>query len=320
MSKADIIKDALRRFPSWPHMTLAKYILANYGNQFDGSLELVRSRIRYYTGNHGQGNRNKVGQLVPRTVVMPKTWRTARERYSLNAGKWLVLGDIHIPFHEPRALDAALEYGKKHGVTGILLNGDAQDCAAISYWPSTMKRDFDKEVEAFIDFLDILKREFPKQEIVYKPGNHEYRLPRLFAQMAPELLGAPLQAMDSVLGLEARGIKLLEYKQIVMAGKLPILHGDEIRGTTRAVNPARGLFLKTKSYALCHHFHTTSEHTSTNIQGTYLTCWSCGCLSDLHPDYSIEGNDWNHGFAVIEHDGRDFEVFNKRILKNGTVV
>ncbi len=107
---------------------------------------------------------------------MPETWRQNRVPYKLPAGKWLILSDLHIPFHEPLPIESALQYGKDNKVTGILLNGDAQDCAAVSFWPSVTKRNFDREVELFVDFLDLLKREFPKAQIVYKPGNHEYRL------------------------------------------------------------------------------------------------------------------------------------------------
>ena len=47
-------------------------------------------------------------------------------------------------------------------------------------------------------------------------------------------------------------------ESVVMAGKLPILHGHEINHIDRAVNPARGLFLKAKSWAACSHCHSTS--------------------------------------------------------------
>jgi hypothetical protein len=251
---------------------------------------------------------------------LPPTWRKTRTTYKLPVGLWLVAADVHIPFHEPKPIEAAVKFGQAEKVTGILFNGDLQDCASISYWPTGRKRDFDKEVEMFIDFLDFIDHEFPGTLKVYKPGNHEYRLPRYYQAKAPEMIGLPLQAVDDVLGLEYRGIEFLDYHQIVMAGKLPIIHGHEMRIST-PVNPARGLFLKTKTWALCSHFHRESTHTSTNLQGTLLTTWSTGCLCDLSPDYNPYGNDWCHGFALInvEKNG-GFEVRSLRILPNGKVV
>jgi hypothetical protein len=320
--KQQIVIEAIQRFPQLPSRTIARYILFNHGDLFDNNLEKIRCSVRSRLGTHGDKNRQNVTNIIPRLapVVMPQTWRKPREPFILNPGLWLCLFDVHIPFHEPKALEAALAYGKKHKVTGIILGGDAQDCAAISFWQSSRKRDFDKEVELFIDFLDLLDQEFPKAEKVYKPGNHEYRLPRYYQIKAPELIGLPLAAMDTILGLEHRGIEFLDYKQIIMAGKLPILHGDELPMIARSVNPARGLFLRTKSWSMCGHCHTTSQHNAKNIQGVQLTTWSVGCLCDLQPDYNVYGNDWNWGFAIVnvEKDG-SFEVDNRRILPSGKV-
>ena len=147
------------------------------------------------------------------------------------------------------------------------MNGDIMDCAAVSYWP-TASRDFNSEIDMMVDFLDWLKQAFPGKPIVYKPGNHEYRLPRYFVSKAPELADTLVAAdvFERVLGLAEREITFLDYHQTVMAGLLPVLHGHEVGAITRAVNPARGLFLRAKSYAMCAHCHTTSEHTSTNIK------------------------------------------------------
>ena len=321
MTKLEIIKDAVRRFEHLPTRTIARYILHNYGPMFDGNLDKIRGALRYHLGASGDGNRKKLKERIPHSPQpLPATWRKTRTNHKLNPGLYLVLNDVHVPFHEPKAIEAAVKFGQEEGITGILLNGDAQDCAAVSYWPTSRKRDFDKEVELFIDFLDFLDDAFPGIPMIYKPGNHEYRLPRYYQSKAPEMIGMPLQAMDVVLGFEYRNIEFLDYHQIVMAGKLPVLHGHEFSAISRAVNPARGLFLRTKSWAACGHCHTTSEHTSKSIQGTLLTCWSFGCLCDLSPDYNPYG-DWNWGVALInvEKNG-DFEVVNKRILPNGKVV
>ena len=320
--KISIIQDAIRRFEHLPSRTIARYILHNYGPLFDGNLELIRSKIRYQLGKNGVNSRENNKKILPHDPQpLPPTWRKTRTTYKLPVGLWLIMSDVHIPFHEPKPIEAAVKFGQAENVTGILFNGDLQDCASISYWPSGRKRDFDKEVELFIDFLDFIDHEFPGTLKVYKPGNHEYRLPRYYQAKAPEMIGLPLQAVDDVLGLEYRGIEFLDYHQIVMAGKLPIIHGHELQAISRAVNPARGLFLRTKSWAACSHCHTTSEHTSKNIQGQLLTTWSFGALCDLSPDYNPFGNDWNWGIALVnvEKNG-DFEVVNKRILGSGKIV
>lgn len=318
MIQSDIVKQAIKRFPNLPVRTIARYILLQSGEYFDGNYERIRDQVRYYLGKRGEGSRKANGERksIP---TMPLTWRNKRAPYHLSPGLWLLLFDVHVPFHEPKAVEAAIKYGQDQGVNGVLFPGDLQDCASVSFWASARKRDFDKELEIFIDFLDFIEHEFPDQEKVWLPGNHEYRLPRYYQSKAPELIGVPLQAFDTVLALEQRKIERLEYNQIVMAGKLPILHGHEFRIST-AVNPARGLFLKTKSWAMCGHCHTTSEHTDKNIQGTILTTWSVGCVCDLSPDYAPYGN-WNWGFALVDVEKNgNFTVENHRILPSGAVV
>ena len=50
------------------------------------------------------------------------------------------------------------------------------------------------------------------------------------------------------------------------------------------------------------------------LDGSIITTWSTGCLSDLHPAYA-PFNSYNHGFANVELTGSDFAVTNHRIHK-----
>ena len=321
--KNEIVRNAVRRFFHLPSLTIAKHVLATHGPLFDNDLEKIRSLVRRVVGKAGNTKRKNTSDksLFRDTITkMPKTWREVRTPHYLPPGLWLVLSDIHIPFHEPDAVEAAVQAGLAEKVDGIFLNGDIQDCAAVSYWPQR-KRDMNGEIELVIDFFDWLRNQFPKQKIVYKPGNHEYRLPRYYMSRAPDLVDTPYMAMESVLGFGERDIEFLDYFQLVYAGRLPIIHGHEVNGISSAVNAARGLFLKTKTFSACSHCHSTSEHPTRTIEGKLLTTWSFGCLCDLNPEYSVFGNNWNHGFALIniEKDGF-FEVMNRRILPNGKVV
>jgi hypothetical protein len=50
------------------------------------------------------------------------------------------------------------------------------------------------------------------------------------------------------------------------------------------------------------------------MNGDITTTWSLGCLCELHPAY-LPINKWNHGFAIVDVDGNNFHVRNKRIHK-----
>lgn len=320
--RTEIVRDVVLKLNHLPTRSIARYLMSIHAGLFDNNLDVARSAVRYARGENGADSREHNPNLVEanKSFAMPETWRTVTEPYLLPPAKWLLINDLHIPFHEKIVIEKAIQYGKKRKVTGIFINGDLQDCQSVSFWPSVIRKDFMKEVMIVNDFFDYLQQEFPGVPIVYKPGNHEYRLPRYYAAKLPDMIGSPVLAMETILDFDGRGIEFLDYFQIVMAGKLPILHGHEVRIST-AVNPARGLFLKAKSWALCGHSHRTSEHTGTNINDDYLTTWSVGCCCDLHPEYNPIGNDWNWGLAIVENkENGDFEVENKRVLPSFKVV
>jgi hypothetical protein len=99
------------------------------------------------------------------------------------------------------------------------------------------------------------------------------------------------------------------------AGGLNIIHGHEFSsGFFSPVNIARGLFLRGKVSAMQGHNHSSSEHTESDMNGKITTTWSLGCLCELHPAY-LPLNKWNLGFAVVDIDGENFDVRNKRIYK-----
>jgi len=293
----------------------------NYGPMFDGDIEKIRSSIRYYTGSGGDKNRKarKIGPEVE--AKLPQSWIKKRYPYRLEPGFYLLLADTHVPYHSKPAIEAAIKYGHDRCVDGVVLLGDVQDCASVGFWETGEKRDFDKELESTLDFLDFIKNEFSGKKLVYKRGNHELRLDRYYQVHAPEITGIPLDAMDDAYGLDYRGYDVVDDKQMILAGKLPVFHGHEFGRLTVTVNPARGLFMKAKSWALCAHCHRTSEHPARNIMGVYLTTWSVGCLCDLSPDYNPFGNDWNWGCALldVEKNG-NFTVENRRILPSYQVV
>lgn len=48
----------------------------------------------------------------------------------------------------------------------------------------------------------------------------------------------------------------------------------------------------------------SASHTENPWEGDPITCWSTGCLCDLHPAY-MPNNKWQLGFAYSEITGED---------------
>jgi len=235
------------------------------------------------------------------------------------SAKVLILADAHIPYHNVEALEVAIKEGKRRGVNVVLLNGDFADCYSQSaHENDPKKRDTLEEVSKTKQGLEYIQAQFPKARIVYKMGNHELWWDRYLWRKAPELCGLPTTTFEAQVRPEKSRIEFVDHLRAIKIGSLLVLHGHEYRfAISNPVNPARGLFLRTKTTSLCSHFHQRSEHSERDGNGKLITTWSTGCLCDLSPDYASRNN-WSHGFAVVDLFDGEFDVHNLKIL-NGKV-
>lgn len=236
-----------------------------------------------------------------------------------SAGTWLVLGDVHLPYHDPSTVEAAVAEARRRKAVGVLLNGDILDSHEIS----THDRDpsaprYRAEIECCRQFLAWLRARLPRADILYKEGNHDARLRRYIATRAEALFDLPGVSVPELVGLADIGGHWIADKRTVKLGKLHVLHGHEFRGGG-GVNPARWLFLRAVATSLCGHFHRTSEHHERTLAGKTFGVWSVGCACYLSPGYD-PNNKWNHGYGIVDvaSDGT-FHVDNRRLF-NGAVL
>ena len=320
-------RKVLERFPNGKSKTLAKILYEENKPLFTG-VEHARNIIRYHRGAKGEKDRkvlaDRTFQREPQKSGDPfgkipegKTHFDKWGAFQIKGPhRALVLSDIHIPYHSRAALVAALDYGRTRDSDLILLNGDVVDFFSVSAWQKDpRKRDLAGEVKIAREFLAALRGAFPKARIVYKLGNHEERWERYLEVKAPELLGVEDFTIDRVLRLSEIGAEVVRYKRPIMLGDLPVIHGHEYNfAISNPVNPARGFFLRAQTHCLGGHLHQTSQHSASNLNGKVISCWSTGCLADLHPDYRPLNNT-NHGFAHVEVDTSEaFRVDNLRII------
>ncbi len=327
--KGEIVLGYLEKYPVLPSRTLARMLYDNHPVLFSGT-EDARTSVRYYRGRNGGPARDR---LVDKRFLLPEP--TERNPFSLPPSsmieytdyhipseleRGMIFGDIHIPYHDKKAVETVLYYGKEFKPDFILLNGDLFDHYQISeFHKDPTKDDIKKEVELGRQFLTALRVQFPDAMIIWKKGNHDDRFKTYIQHNAPQIWGLDGFTAEGALDIFHLGIHVVEDKRRIRSGKLFIVHGHEFwRSINNPVNPARGLFLKAKWVSMCSHFHQTSQHTEPNIKDEMITCWSTGCLCQLHPEYSPINN-WNHGFATqVKTPSGSFKVDNYRIL-NGDI-
>ena len=319
MSKVNIVREYREKY-GWdmPTLKLARIIFKDNPLSFS-SVEHVRTSLRSIENKVGKKNKiiiTKEMQERPRNPYnLPESDEAIYEPYDLKAKRLLVLSDIHIPYHNIESLTCAFDFAKGEKPDAILLNGDTLDFFGLSRFSKDQKaRSFAHELKTFKEFMDILKKTF-NAKIYFKIGNHEERYFHFLWMKAHEIVGVDEFELENIIKSRAEGIEIIKDKRIIKAGDLNIIHGHEFGGSVFSpVNIARGLFLRGKVSAMQGHNHQTSEHTESDMNGNITTTWSVGCLCELNPSY-LPINRWNRGFSIVDIDGQNFDVRNKRIHK-----
>lgn len=317
--------EALKMFPTKPTKTIAKYLFETYPNTYT-NVEHARNVLRYYRGENGERDRkavekagtriNQQKENIVERLNRPVGIRTYNQPINLYSYKKIgIISDVHAPYHDEEALYKALEFLKKEGIDCLYINGDFIDFADIS------RHEKDKETRDIVDEIKVAKlilsdirKMFPMISIYYKEGNHETRLERYMYTNAPKLVGLDVWQLEHILGFNKYGIIKVGAKQKACFRSLDIIHGHEFPGGG-GVSPSRWLYLRSKSSAMCGHFHRTSEHIERNMKGEVSGTFTTGCLCLLEASY-LPFNNWNHGFAIVQAVGdTGFRVKNYKIIE-----
>jgi predicted phosphodiesterase len=332
IDKSELVKEYIRYWENLPNRTLARKIYDDHSSTFS-DIEEVRYIIRYIKGAAGKRGRKERAdktfftQDAQNKLTLEDIEEGLDERepnfvFPVNLSNMLVISDVHIPYHNAQALKETIKYGKENKVDSLLINGDFIDFAPLSEYtkdPYTKLR-LKKDIDEARKYLQVLRNEFPEAVIYYKHGNHEDWYEKYLMKQAPVLLDMTEFKLEVILRLAELNITPISSYALMKWGKLSILHGHELKGTSRSVNPARTLYIKTKTSTLVSHHHVSSEHTESDIEGNITTCVSIGCLSQLKPKYAGLDSKYNLGFArVTKNKEGNFSIHNKRIV-DGIIV
>jgi len=209
--------------------------------------------------------------------------------------KVLVIPDVHIPYHDSKALDLVLKAGKAFKPDAIVILGDFIDNYSISRYDKDPRRDrFLKwEVDEANKILDKIDKMFPRADKIFMEGNHEERLNKFITTKAPELFG--LVDTQALLGLKDRGYKYFPYGKHHKLGKLVVIHG-----TFSRKNIARAMLDKYEHSVCFGHVHTIEEALKVNEMGEAHVAFTPGWLGDkTKADYIKDFSNWSLGFATV---------------------
>ena len=287
-----------------PARTLGRELRQQWPELFP-NIEAARQWVLRTFGRSGRPRKEtKSLHRPPREAgYIPESVRAVPEDIEFREPhKWMVLGDIHAPFHDAAALETMLEAAREAGCDALYLNGDVADNFHFSrHFKKPLFGSVKEHIGVTIQVLAAVCEGWDR--VIYKYGNHDDWYERWLArQDDPDLIQATCRTFPEIFQFEEIGIRetVLE-NQLALIGKLPILHGHEMqRGFVAPINPARGAFLRIKDTVAINHYHRTSLHIErTGIEGKLVACRSLGCACQLRASYSPMTN-WNHGFATVE--------------------
>jgi predicted phosphodiesterase len=307
-ARSQIVADLCQKFPDAPARTLAKQLAHDHPRLFKDT-EAARLAVRAYFGVRGKHYRQlaikrgsyreprKAGQLPPLPASYAKPW----EPFVIEARRVLVLSDLHYPYHDPIAIEAALAYGDTFKPDAVLVNGDLIDFERISRFDYDAHGPSTNESIGMVNmFWAHVRKRYPRAKRWWKFGNHDERMELYLMRDTPEATAKTRVAWRDEAGVTEHGVTVIADKRPVMLGKLRVLHGHEKgKGVFSPVNQARGAFLRLVSSVLEGHGHRTSEHTERTADGDIISCRSTGCLCGLWPDYA-RINKWDQSFATVE--------------------
>lgn len=322
MTKADIARKYRNEYGmDMPTLKLAR-IMYKYENLNFKNVEDARDVLRGIEGKKKQARYSETHKFPERPknpYNLPESYQEKREplRLPTTCNNILLISDLHIPYHDIDAVTIALEYGIKHEINTIVINGDLLDFCRISKFETDFsKRSVKQEFDAAKQFLRVLRQLFPTQNIYWIKGNHDLRYERYLFQKASEIWDDPYFKLEERLQLNEERVQLIDDRVLVKAGKLAITHGHHIfKGIFTPVSPARGAYMKAKQNVIVGHLHRSSFHPEVDMEGKVVAAWSVAALCQLKPDYSPLVSNSQHGFAhiLVEKDG-NFSVKNYIII------
>lgn len=221
--------------------------------------------------------------------------------------KFVALYDLHwgyerkgghkVTTHDPRALDATMQFVEDFKPDSVILGGDILDCRAVSHHTKGKPGQVEglrlvsdaKELNA-----ELIKpiEKICKGGLSYITGNHEDWLNQLIDEY-PALEN--IVSIEAILGLSKRW-NVVPNGDMVKLGKLVFIHGDQLKGGD---NPAKAAVTAFERNVRFGHFHTYQVYTKTSaVDLNGHTGVAIPCLCKKAPMYGGKApNKWMQGFC-----------------------
>ncbi len=223
-----------------------------------------------------------------------------RKRHSCFEDRFNIISltDWHIPFHDKKALSAALDFTEAIQ-PNILILHELHDFYSLSRFSKDPGRidSLQSELDEVAGHLDELRHRCPAARIILLKSNHLDRLKHYLWDCAQALSSLRALEITSMLGLDQFDI---EYKDCFIHNNFLFKHGNLVSKDSGMT--ARREFMAEGMSGVSGHTHRLAQIYHRDRTGDYQWIES-GCLCDLQPEYE-DGRiaNWQHGISIVSFD------------------
>lgn len=235
------------------------------------------------------------------------------EELKIKNGIVIIGSDIHIPFHDPKAVKAFEEYCKEIQPTAIILNGDVLDFYKLSRFVKGEGRNPYEEITACQELLKRIKDSCPNSSIYYVIGNHETRLETYVLNNAPHLASL-VEDVFSI--IKTKDLGVTGCAEVIINDSFVCTHG-KLLGSKAGLSAIKEIEKHYMSGA-SGHTHRLAKFLTRKARRKFV--WlETGCLCDLNPEY-VQDPDWQQGFAIIQFENNKLKRAEVLEIENGEVL
>lgn len=237
-------------------------------------------------------------------------------------GAHLVLGCMHVPFHNKKMLDNILRMISENEFVGFHLIGDFLDLNTMSFhdnnkFPTIRGLTLDveyKEGNKVLDEFESVLSPYSEKSFIY--GNHEDRHNRYMANM--QASKTPLSSPKEALRLRERGFAVHDSwsQDSVLLGE----HLELIHGTYYNVHCAKKHMDVLRGSVMFAHTHRIQTYIEGNTGSFNIGC----CIDLKSPAFNYAARatkaQWQNGFAVVYVDKQGDYFVQQIIVQNGKFI
>lgn len=230
--------------------------------------------------------------------------------------RWVVSGDWHLPFHDPRLVNLVLDIAEDINCTHFLLNGDFLDFYSINMHgpkhPDVVEK-LQDELCSGEDWISKIRNKLPNSKIHYSFGNHCNRLERFILKNCRAFYN--VLNVENSLRLKDYDVTFTKYQEIVQVPKLPIyiMHSPASYSKHAAAvsldNKVEGNWIFS-----CTHRPTTAYKATAlgNVYEAHTLGWLGSTdLTDSHKEvfsFTKGHHQWANSFIIIDIVGDSFFI------------